>query len=134
MFIDANVLIHTILGGDRKAIACLKLIEMIEIGKVTGDTSLLVLDEVAWEVIKARGKTAAIDSWQKMLSIPKLNVLSLNENVAFKTPYFMKEYDLEPRDSIHAATCVLNGIKTIVSFDKDFDKVKELERKTPFDF
>jgi len=38
-----------------------------------------------------------------------------------------------PRDIIHAATMVQNGLETIVSVDKHFDIIKEVQRIAPSD-
>ncbi|MHC1628688.1 MAG: type II toxin-antitoxin system VapC family toxin [Candidatus Nezhaarchaeales archaeon] len=40
----------------------------------------------------------------------------------------MERYDLKPSDAIHAATCIVNNIKYIVSEDQEFDKVEGIER------
>ncbi|MBI4215038.1 PIN domain-containing protein [archaeon] len=134
MFIDANIFVHTVIHSDRRAALCAKFLEKVESGQITGYTSLMVIDEVAWVLMRERTAEVAVQAWNKILRMPRLEILPLDEEVAVKSPYFIERYGLEPHDAIHAATCTANGIKNIVSFDKVFDKVSELERKTPFDF
>jgi len=43
----------------------------------------------------------------------------------------MEEYALKPRDAIHAATALTNGLHRILSFDKDFDAIPDLTRIEP---
>jgi predicted nucleic acid-binding protein len=43
----------------------------------------------------------------------------------------MERYGLKPRDAIHAATAMENRITVIVSYDKDFDRIRELKRVEP---
>lgn len=43
----------------------------------------------------------------------------------------LEEYGLKPRDAIHAAAALENGIGKILSFDEDFDAVPDLARITP---
>jgi predicted nucleic acid-binding protein len=41
----------------------------------------------------------------------------------------MRKYNLDPRDSIHAASSFKEGAEVIVSLDKHFDRIKEVKRK-----
>jgi len=42
--------------------------------------------------------------------------------------HYLEKYALKPRDALHCATMQENEIEAIASFDKDFDKVKEIKR------
>ena len=50
-----------------------------------------------------------------------------------KTQKFMKKYSLDFDDGLVVACMVENNIDTLVSFDKDFDDVKEIKRVEPKD-
>jgi len=50
--------------------------------------------------------------------------------------YFYQQYrdkGVLPKDIIHAATMVQNGLETIVSVDKHFDIIEEVQRMAPSD-
>lgn len=47
----------------------------------------------------------------------------------WKSLELIKEYNLLPRDGIHAATAFIAGAETIFSEDPDFDDIKGLKRK-----
>jgi predicted nucleic acid-binding protein len=40
---------------------------------------------------------------------------------------------LMARDALHTAVCICNGVKTICSYDRDFDDVEEIKRTEPPD-
>ena len=54
--------------------------------------------------------------------------IGANKSILFKAQQLIEEYNLKPRDAIHAATALVNGINEIISDDSDFDKIKEIRR------
>jgi predicted nucleic acid-binding protein len=63
-----------------------------------------------------------------------LTFLDVNDEILWSAYNLAKRYRLNPRDVIHLACALNHGIFTIVSEDKDFDKVKEIKRKSLLDF
>ena len=41
----------------------------------------------------------------------------------------ISKYNLHPRDSIHVSSAIGKKIKTIISDDEEFDKIKEIKRE-----
>jgi len=41
----------------------------------------------------------------------------------------MEKYNIQPREALHAACMISNNISAIISFDMEFDLIKELEEK-----
>ncbi len=65
-----------------------------------------------------------------------LNVLPVTKKDIKISLYFYQQYrnkGVLPRDIIHAATMVQNGLETIVSVDKHFDIIEEVQRIAPSD-
>ena len=62
--------------------------------------------------------------------MPNLTLLDVNARIISKSLYLMRLYRLYLRDSIHAASALNNNILEIISEDKDFDRIKELKRKS----
>ena len=65
-----------------------------------------------------------------------LNVLPVTKKDIEISLYFYQQYldkGVLPRDIIHAATMVQNGLETIVSVDKHFDIIEEVQRIAPSD-
>jgi predicted nucleic acid-binding protein len=65
-----------------------------------------------------------------------LNVLPVIKKDIEISLYFYQQYrdkGVLPKDIIHAATMVQNGLETIVSVDKHFDIIEEVQRMAPSD-
>ena len=45
-----------------------------------------------------------------------------------------KDGHITPRDLVHVAVMLTNNIKKIISTDKDFDHIEEIQRIDPADF
>lgn len=58
--------------------------------------------------------------------LPYVNVLSVGEEEFNVAKRFLDL--LNPSDALHVASMMNNGIKEIISEDKDFDKLKEIRR------
>jgi predicted nucleic acid-binding protein len=59
-------------------------------------------------------------------------VLPVTHSVMRRLPQLVARYPrLSARDLIHVATCISEGIDTIVSPDRGFDEVHEIRRLDP---
>jgi len=65
------------------------------------------------------------------LSFPNLRLLGVKKSTVFRAQELVEKYRMRPRDAIHAAVALENKITTIVSYDKDFDEMKEIKRIEP---
>ena len=130
MFIDSNIFMHAISLHGRECGRCRDFIKKIAKGEQNSTTSVLVLDEVVWLVLKDATPEDAAAAWEKILNIPNLKVLDIDRSVARLVPAFLKQ-GLDPRDAIHAATMKAHGVETILSYDSHFDSVKGIRRQEP---
>lgn len=78
---------------------------------------------------KERGFDYALEAGKDLLEMPNLSFLKVDDTVLFQAYNFIKKYGLDPRGAIHLSCAFIHGIFTIISEDKDFDKVKEIGRK-----
>ena len=128
-FIDANFLIYLNTLRDRYALSLFENFFEELLAEHVLFTDILVLDEVLY-VSRSKYRVPypiTIKLLNKL--IPKyisLTPLTLKEYV--KAIEVIERYDLKPSDAIHAATCIVNNIKYIVSEDQEFDKVEGIER------
>jgi hypothetical protein len=97
-------------------------------GELLAFTSTLTWDEVIWTIRKFLGKSESINQGQKLLGFTNLHFINVDENILSRAQILMSNYNLKPRDSIHAASAIDKKLKTIISDDIDFDKVKEITR------
>ena len=129
IYVDSNVFIYSIISKNEKIISKSKdIILSIAKGNVQAITSLLTWDEFARIVQKHLGYEYAVIEGGKFLNMPCLNFIDVNFNVINKAQEIMKTYRLNPRDSIHAATAIMNNATKILTNDTDFDNLKELKR------
>lgn len=128
IYLDANVFLAAALHkGDtgRKAKA---LLRRVQEGSTAAATSALTYDEVYWLVKKHRGRDDALMSAGALLMLPNLAILDVTVEVIWRAHKLLEDYALDPRDAIHAASALTKGIKTVVSEDADFDKIKGIKR------
>lgn len=127
-FVDANIVIYTATGGPFQD-ACAELLDAIGDG-AEGRMSTSVLEEIWHLELSGRvGDVPGLAHTTHALFTPLLPVT--DETVALAL-----SLDADPlgaNDRIHLATCVLNGIDTIVTADSDFDRVRRIRRIDPLD-
>lgn len=128
IYLDSNAFIWANLYNDKKAENVRKLMERIIAGEEISATSALTFDEVFWIVKKERNFEIAMESIKAFLDMRNLIFLEVNDTVLWQAYGLMNEYGLDPRDAIHVACALVNGIYTIVSEDDDLDKVREIKR------
>ncbi len=61
-----------------------------------------------------------------------MRFIDVNDGVIWKALELIREYQLLPRDAIHAATAFIAGTETVFSEDKDFDNIPGLKRNWRF--
>jgi predicted nucleic acid-binding protein len=130
MFIDSNIFLNAFLNSSKDADSSIKFLKRVDKGEQNASTSPLVIDEVLYVMLEKRGIDAAEDSWESIQKIRNLSFLDIDIKTLGNLMLFLKQ-GLYPRDAFHAATMKSNGISVICSFDKDFDRVKGIQRQTP---
>lgn len=129
VYIDSNIFILAIINNESIGEKARKFLRNVQEGKEAASTSTLTFDEVVWKVLQTRGFDNAMIVANDLLEMQNLVFLDVNTSVLLKSYRLMKSYNLYPRDSIHASCALNNNIFTIISEDKDFDRIKELRRK-----
>ena len=54
--------------------------------------------------------------------------MCIRDKVIREAQKIVEKYRIKPRDAIHVACALKNGIKKVISDDPDLDRVKEIER------
>ncbi len=122
MFIDACLLIYLNLGEEKAERFFEKLLAQTRLY-----TDPLVLDEtlyISWKKygVKYRDTIKFLD--EAILPYLKILSIGLQEYARAKSLIGI----LKPSDALHAATMLNNGINTVASEDKDFDKINTIKR------
>ena len=128
-YFDSNFFIYATINNGKIGRWARTIIKEMIVGKISAVTSTLTYDEFFWKVKREKGFKAAIIATEALLEMPNLRFLPVNDEVVWKSFELIKNFKLDPRDSIHAACALLHGVFTIVTGDKDFDKIDEITRE-----
>jgi predicted nucleic acid-binding protein len=128
-FVDANIAIYARLPSEHRE-PCLEILAAIAAGEAGGCTSTAVLEEV-WHFersARAPGMTGlATDAYAIFKPL-----LSVTDQI-FRDALDLSDATIGANDRVHVATCLANGIDTILSADRGFDSVDRLRRVDPLD-
>lgn len=128
IYLDSSAFLNAFLDVGEKGNAARVLLDRVQKGEPAA-TSALTYDEVFWVIKKYRCFESALLTSKALLQTPNLTFLPVDVEVLWTAYGLSEKYKLNPRDAIHAACALANGIHTVVSDDKDFDRVKEIKRK-----
>jgi predicted nucleic acid-binding protein len=127
-YVDSNVFIYPVLFADAKAERCRAILKQIVDHELTAVTNVLTWDEFVYIVQRVLGRAVAVAEGQKFLQFPHLTFLRTDVTLLMKAQRLLSEYNIRPRDAIHAATALAYGTREIVSDDSDFDAIKVIRR------
>ncbi len=127
MYLDSNIFIFAAINPGKLGKNCREIMKLIDKQKISVATSCIVIDEVLWVLKRNIGKEDAIKIAKTILSMP-IKWIRLDEAILLETFEIFEGTKLDPRDSIHISSMKNIGLTTIVSEDKDFDKVEGIER------
>ncbi len=126
VYLDSNVFIFAACSGDETGSHCKRLLGLIVRGKIKCLTSCLAFDEVFFKIKKIAGSEHAVIFTENFLAMPNLIFADVTPSVMASALELIKKYKILPRDAIHAATALAYKAAAIVSDDRDFSKVAEL--------
>ena len=134
VFIDTAVIMYAAGGDHPLRDPCGRIIAGIGDGDIDAVTSAEVIQEILHRFVSVRraehGRTQAIEALD--LFAP---VLPITHALRRRVPDLAARYpSLDARDLVHVATCIHEGITTIVSPDRGFDQVAEVRRIDPMAF
>ena len=95
--------------------------------------STVVITEVAYHLLR-RGKEDALNAFLLFLErVEKSRIVSVDKEIALLAAKLRKKYyrkgkcELSYLDCIHAATAIVSKCEKLVTGDKDFASIKEIE-------
>lgn len=127
-FVDANVVLYAAVECEQHD-ACAEVLRAIVDG-AEGRTSAAVLEEV-WHIERSRrlGRLDGLAERAYRLFTPLLPVT----DEAFAKALMVDAPHLGANDRLHAGTCLVHGIQSIVTADRGFDGVRAIRRVDPLD-
>lgn len=112
---------------------CREILQYVSSGRLHAVTSAEVVQEILHRFMHLghRPTAAALAAATLDLFSP---VVPITHRVMDRMPGLVHRYEaLSSRDLVHVATCLEEGIETLVSPDRGFDAVREIRRVDPGD-
>jgi len=134
VFLDTNIPIYAAGKESEYKKDCLEVLEAIGREEVEGLTSTEVFQEILyrfWYLKDIENGWQIFDNFREVIS----QVLPVTEEDISKARELSEKYkSIKPRDLLHAAVMISNQIENIISVDKDFDAISEINRLDPLTF
>ena len=133
LFIDANIFLEVELD-DKRSEECRELLLEIYNKRIKSITS----DFIVYTCLIQLENKASVAYMENFITfLDNMRNIEVH-SPAYKTLYnafeTMKKYGLDFDDALVVSTMTSLGIKQLISFDKHFDKVKEIKRLEPVQF
>ncbi len=126
-YIDTNVLVAYFVRGHSLHKKAVELIEFCKRNEISIALSPLVVDEVLYVIALLHKKGYLANGTKKVVNIlieGGFSFVSLSvweEEVIQEIYRFMKAFKLKPRDAFHLKIMLDNNIKSLLTFDSDFN-------------
>ena len=132
-FVDANIFLELQLE-DERANECDDFFNRIDKNKIDSVTSDFIIYTCLLQIQnKTRSPEKMSDFMTFLTNLETLEILKPTHVTIEKTIKFMKKYKLDFDDALVVACMVENDVDILVSFDTDFNQVKEIKRIEPKD-
>ena len=125
--------LYAVTGDTRYGAACKGILEDIEQAKLDALISVQVVSEVAGVLYRSYGVKDTTGHVDAILSY-RMEIVPVTAEVIRVGAKYAKEFSISPYDAIHVATAALSGITTILSADKELNKLSAFERLDPLSY
>lgn len=131
--LDAAIFMYA--GGGEHPLRrpCQTILQRAKDGTLQATTSAEVVQEILHRYVALKRPDDGIRIAREAL-LQFQPVLPITDALIRRVPSLVGRYPmLSARDLVHVATCIEEGIDTIVSPDRGFDAVTEIQRLDPLD-
>jgi hypothetical protein len=132
VFLDANIFLYATGADHPLREPARQIIRRVSEGELDAITSTEVVQEILF-VLARRGRSS--DGIQLARSTARMfpDLLSVTRaDIVIACDLFEQYPEIRPRDAVHAATMLNNGLELIVSADGHFDQIQGI-RRLPLD-
>lgn len=127
------MLVYASADGDPRRAGSLDVIDAISAARAAGVSSAAVIEEL-WH-LELTGQVPGLAGQSRAAHRILRPLLEIDDEV-LEIAFALEldgDAELGASDRLHAATCIRHGIADIVSADRGFDAVRELNRIDPID-
>ena len=133
VLLDTAIFVYAVGADHEMKAACLKLLEPRVLNHYGGEASVQAIQELLHQRARRTGnRQQAAEVAGAMAGLCPLHPITA-EDLRTGLLLFREHSALSGRDALHAATALNRGISTIVSPDRDFDRIEGLTRLDPLD-
>lgn len=132
VYLDANIFVYAIGGDSPYREPCRRVIDAMRRRLIAGETSVTTLEEVLHHR-RRRGDSDAVARAREVATLCS-TVHSVDRRLALAALEIAEVHRrLDTADAIHVATARAHGLTSIMTGDRDFDCVGDVERLDPLD-
>ncbi len=133
VFVDANIPMYAAGKDSPYKEPCRRVLAQIAAGQLDAVTDAEVFQEILYRYYHIKQLEVGRRIFTEFATLIDL-VLPVRPEDLFETERLTRQYaDIPPRDLLHAAVMCNNDIKIIVSADRDFDRLEDIERWEPLE-
>jgi len=129
-FIDSNVFFYAKILDREYGEACAKIVRKIAEGEVKAVTSVLVIIELVNALRKYKLGEEARNVVDATFSLD-MSIYEIDSTDVRSAMMIFDEFKISPYDCVHASTMKRAGITSIISADKEFDRISWMKRLDP---
>ena len=132
IFIDANIFLEFMLG-DKNAAICENLLKRIKNKDFIAKTSDFIIYACLLQIRRKLNSNRTMHDFILLINeLSNLEIIRPSLNEMYGAITISEKYKLDFDDSLVVSCMVNNEIKSLISLDKDFDKIHLIKRKEPF--
>jgi predicted nucleic acid-binding protein len=132
-FIDANIIMYTVGKEHKYKHPCSLLVRRIAKENIVVASDTEILQEILYRYWLIREFERARETYSDFKRLVSLMFPVTIDDVDLALELLERHQNIQPRDAIHAAVMLNNGLTRIYSTDAHFDEIKEIERLDPID-
>ena len=125
--VDTAPIIYLLEGNSELLEGYLPLFERIEAGEVRAVVSVVTLAEVLAGPLRHDNEIIADRYYRALTSSANWQVQEMDAELAFSAARIRTRYRLKLPDAIQVATTIHSGSTALVTHDRDFSSVKEIQ-------
>ncbi|MBI2670818.1 type II toxin-antitoxin system VapC family toxin [Candidatus Woesearchaeota archaeon] len=130
MFIDTNIFLEIFLK-DKNYVKCEEFIRRLTNKKISFYTSDFIIFSCLLIIKNKLKSTTHMKGFLIFINSIKIEIIRPSLKEMYGAIEFMKKYRLDFDDALIISCMVENNIKSIISYDKHFIKVKEIDVVEP---
>jgi uncharacterized protein len=129
LFLDATVLAFAVGGEHLQRRPCREILAAGQSGAAELHVSVEALQELLHHRLRRTDRASAVSQARRLQA--GLHVHAFDPTVLTRALDLVAHTSLRGRDSVHAASAMVNGFDAIVTADTDFDGIPGLRRIDP---